>query len=208
MARYTGAVCRQCRREGMKLYLKGDRCYSNKCAMERRAYAPGMHGQGRVKVTEYGTQLRAKQAVRRIYGILEKQFRLYYKEAERQRGVTGSNLLVLLERRLDNVVFRMGFSSSRAEARQLIRHAHFELNGKKVDISSILLKAGDEIRVREKSAKSEKFSALSELAASKTAPEWMDVNAQDLFGKVTALPTREDIVIPVDEQLIVELYSR
>lgn len=208
MARYTGAVCRQCRREGMKLYLKGDRCYSNKCAMERRAYAPGMHGQGRVKVTEYGTQLRAKQAVRRIYGILEKQFRLYYKEAERQRGVTGSNLLVLLERRLDNVVFRMGFASSRAEARQLICHAHFELNGRKVDISSILLKAGDEIKVREKSVKTEKFSALTELAASKKAPDWMDVNAQDLFGKVTALPTREDILIPVDEQLIVELYSR
>lgn len=208
MARYTGAVCRQCRREGMKLYLKGDRCYSNKCAMERRAYAPGMHGQGRVKVTEYGTQLRAKQAVRRIYGILEKQFRLYYKEAERQRGVTGSNLLVLLERRLDNVVFRMGFASSRAEARQLICHAHFELNGRKVDISSILLKAGDEIKVREKSVKTEKFSALTELAASKKAPDWMDVNSQDLFGKVTALPTREDILIPVDEQLIVELYSR
>ncbi len=208
MARYTGAVCRQCRREGMKLYLKGDRCYSNKCAMERRAYAPGMHGQGRSKVSEYGTQLRAKQAVRRIYGILEKQFRLYYKEAERQRGVTGSNLLILLERRLDNVVFKMGFASSRAEARQLIRHAHFTLNGKKVDIPSILLKAGDEIKVRETSVKSDKFSILSELAAGKSAPAWLEVNAQDLYGKVVAVPTREEIMIPVDEQLIVELYSR
>lgn len=209
MARYTEAVCRQCRREGAKLYLKGDRCYSNKCAMERRAYAPGVHGQGRrSKVSEYGTQLRAKQAVRRIYGVLEKQFNLYYKEADRQRGVTGTNLLVLLERRLDNVVYRMGFASSRAEARQLVRHAHFELNGRKVDIPSLQVRVGDEIRLREKSAKSDKFAALRELAAGKSTPEWLETNPEGMWGKVSALPQRDDIVIPVDEQLIVELYSR
>jgi len=208
MARYTGAVCRQCRREGNKLYLKGDRCYSDKCAMERRAYAPGQHGQGRKKVSEYGTQLRAKQAVRRIYGVLEKQFRIYFAEADRQNGITGDNLLIMLERRLDNVIFRLGFASSRSEARQLVRHAHFELNGKKVDIPSIQVKVGDEITVREKSRKTEKFRQVSDLAGSRSLPAWLESNPQELWAKVAALPTREDIQIPVDEQLIVELYSR
>lgn len=208
MARYTEAVCRQCRREGQKLYLKGDRCYSNKCAIERRSYAPGMHGQRRTKVSEYGMQLRAKQTVRRMYGILEKQFRSYYKEADRERGVTGDNLLIILERRLDNVIFRLGFASSRAEARQLVRHAHFELNGRKVDIPSLLVKVGDEIKLRAKSVKSEKFVGLAEQAAAKALPAWMESNPGDMWGKITALPSREDIVIPVDEQLIVELYSR
>lgn len=208
MARYTGAVCRQCRREGAKLYLKGDRCYSNKCAMERRGYAPGVHGQGRIKVSEYGLQLRAKQSVRRTYGVLEKQFRLYYEEADRQRGVTGTNLLVLLERRLDNVVFRMGYASSRAEARQLVRHGHFELNGRKVNIPSLLLKPGDEIQVREKGRKTDKFKTISEVAATRTMPAWLETDPENLSGRVLALPTREEIEVPADEQLIVELYSR
>ncbi len=208
MARYTGAVCRQCRREGTKLFLKGDRCYSNKCAMERRAYAPGQHGQGRKKVSEYGTQLRAKQLVRRTYGVLEKQFRLYFKEADRQKGVTGTNLLVMLERRLDNVIYRLGYGQSRAEARQLIRHAHFELNGKKVDIPSIQVRIGDEITVRDKSKKSEKFRLLAENASGKNVPAWLESNPGDMWAKIAAMPTREDIQIPVDEQLIVELYSR
>lgn len=208
MARYTGAVCRQCRREGTKLYLKGDRCYSNKCAIERRGYAPGQHGQGRKKVSEYGTQLRAKQAVKRGYGLLEKQFRLYFERADRQKGVTGANMLIMLERRLDNVIYRLGFAPSRAQARQLIRHAHYELNGKKVDIPSIQVSIGDEISVREKSKKTEKFRGIAEEAGNRTVPAWLEAKPQDLWAKVTALPTREDIEIPVDEQLIVEMYSR
>lgn len=206
MARYNGPVCRLCRREGTKLYLKSDRCYSQKCALERRAYAPGQHGQGRrSKQSEYGLQLRAKQSVRRIYGVLERPFRNYFKEADRIKGITGENLLILLERRLDNVVYRLGLASSRAEARQLVRHGHFRLNGHKMNIPSYLVVVGDEIVVREKSKNSPKFKDLSE---NTSVPEWLSANIKELSGKVEAMPNRESITIPVDEQLIVELYSR
>ena len=179
MARYKGPACRLCRREGTKLYLKSDRCYSPKCALERRAYAPGQHGQSRKKLSEYGLQLRAKQSVRRMYGVLEKPFRNYFKEAERQKGITGDNLLILLERRLDNVVFRLGFASTRNEARQLVRHGHFHVNGHKMNVPSYLVKVGDEIIVREKSKSSPKFKELSET----TVPEWLSSNLKDLSGK-------------------------
>ena len=205
MARYKGAACRLCRREGVKLYLKSDRCYSNQCAIERRSYPPGQHGQGRKKVTEYGLQLRAKQTVKRIYGILEKQFRGYFKEADRQNGITGDNLLVILERRLDNVIFRLGFAKTRTEARQLVRHGHFLLNGKKVNIPSYLVRVEDEISIREKSKSSIVFKELSDDI---TIPSWLTVKLKELTGKVESLPTREEILIPIDEQLIVELYSR
>lgn len=205
MARYTGPACRLCRREGVKLYLKSDRCYSTKCALERRAFPPGQHGQGRKKVTEYGIQLRAKQSVKRMYGVLEKSFRGYFKEADRQKGVTGDNLLVLLERRLDNVVFRLGLASTRNEARQLVRHNHFLVNGKKMNIPSYLVRVGDEIVVRDKSKSSPVFKDLN---TNPSVPAWLSSSVADLKGKVEALPSREDVTIPVDEQLIVELYSR
>ncbi len=205
MARYNGPVCRLCRREGTKLYLKSDRCYSPKCAMEKRPFAPGQHGQGRKKLSEYGVQLRAKQSVRRIYGVLERPFRNYFKEADRLKGITGENLLVLLERRLDNVVYRLGLASSRAEARQLVRHGHFRLNGHKMNIPSYLVLVGDEISVRDKSKDSVKFKDLSE---NTSIPEWLSSNIKELSGRVEAMPSRESITIPVDEQLIVELYSR
>jgi small subunit ribosomal protein S4 len=205
MARYNGPVCRLCRREGTKLYLKSDRCYSPKCAMEKRPFAPGQHGQGRKKLSEYGVQLRAKQSVRRIYGVLERPFRNYFKEADRLKGITGENLLVLLERRLDNVVYRLGLASSRAEARQLVRHGHFRLNGHKMNIPSYLVTVGDEISVRDKSKDSVKFKDLSE---NTSIPEWLSSNIKELSGRVEAMPSRESITIPVDEQLIVELYSR
>ncbi|MGI5891214.1 MAG: 30S ribosomal protein S4 [Bacillota bacterium] len=208
MARYKGAVCRLCRREGMKLYLKGDRCYSDKCAVTTKAYAPGEHGQSRKKVSEYGIQLREKQKVRRIYGVLEKQFRNYFRKAEKQRGVTGENLLRLLESRLDNVVYRLGFASSRVDARQLVRHGHFTVNGKKVNIPSYLVKMGDVISVKEKSRTSPKIEAIAAALTSRTAPAWLEVDKENLVGKVIALPTREDIDLPIDEQLIIELYSR
>lgn len=205
MARYKGPACRLCRREGAKLYLKSDRCYSNQCAMERKGYSPGQHGQGRKKITEYGLQLRAKQTVKRIYGILEKQFRGYFKEADRQKGITGDNLLILLERRLDNVVFRLGLARTRTEARQLVRHSHFLVNGKKINIPSYSVRVGEEISVRERSRNSAIFNELSDNAA---IPSWLTVKSGELAGKVESLPTREEILIPVDEQLIVELYSR
>ncbi|HHU33438.1 MAG: 30S ribosomal protein S4 [Zhaonellaceae bacterium] len=208
MARYKGPVCRLCRREGTKLYLKGDRCYSDKCAVDRRTYAPGQHGQSRKKLSEYGLQLREKQKARRIYGVLEKQFRNYFVKADRQKGVTGDNLLRLLERRLDNVVYRMGFASSRPEARQLVKHSHFTVNGKKVNIPSYQVRVGEEIAVHEGSLSSEKFKELAELAAHKTPPAWLEVDAQNLKGRVVALPNREDIDLPLEEHLIVELYSR
>lgn len=209
MGRYTDSVCRQCRREGEKLFLKGDRCYSEKCSVERRPYAPGMHGQGRrQKLSEYGLQLREKQKMRRTYGVLEKQFRRYFEKAERQKGITGENLFILLERRLDNIVYRLGFASSRKEARQLVSHGHFTVNGKKANIPSMLLRVGDEIQVREKSASSVKFQEMKEQAAYKTPPEWLSVNVENLTGTVLAYPTREQIDTPVNEQLIVELYSR
>lgn len=205
MARYNGPVCRLCRREGTKLYLKSDRCYSPKCAMEKRPFAPGQHGQGRKKLSEYGVQLRAKQSVRRIYGVLERPFRNYFKEADRLKGITGENLLILLERRMDNVVYRLGLASSRAEARQLVRHGHFRLNGHKMNIPSYLVTVGDEISVRDKSKDSVKFKDLSE---NTSIPEWLSSNIKELSGRVEAMPSRESITIPVDEQLIVELYSR
>jgi small subunit ribosomal protein S4 len=208
LARYSGPVCRLCRREGIKLYLKGDRCYSEKCAIDRRTYAPGQHGQSRKKQSEYGLQLRAKQKARRTYGILEKQFRNYFSEAERQKGITGENLLRLLERRLDNVVFRLGFASSRIEARQLVRHGHFTVNGKKVDIPSFLVKVGDVVKVKEKSASSPKFKELAELASQKTSPAWLDKDAENLAATIAALPSRDEIDAPIEEHLIVELYSK
>ena len=208
MARYTGAVCRLCRREGVKLYLKGDRCFTDKCAIGRRAYAPGQHGQSKKKLSGYGVQLREKQKVRRVYGILEKQFRAYFEEAARIKGVTGENLMRLLELRLDNVAFRMGFGNSRAEARQLVNHGHFTVNGHKVDIPSYQVKLNDLIAVKDGSKSSEKLKQLSEDAVSKTAPQWLSVNAEMMEARVITLPTREDIDIPVEEHLIVELYSR
>lgn len=208
MARYTGAVCKLCRREGSKLYLKGDRCYSDKCAIGKRNYAPGQHGQNKKKLSGYGIQLREKQKVRRIYGVLEKQFRAYFEEAERIKGVTGENLLKLLELRLDNVVFRMGFGNSRAEARQLVRHGHFILNGKKANIPSMQIGLNDLIAVKPTSKQSEKIKQLAEDATTKTAPQWLSVNAEMMEARVITLPAREDIDIPIEEHLIVELYSR
>lgn len=208
MARYTGSVCRQCRREGLKLYLKGDRCYSTKCGVERRPYAPGQHGQGRKKVSEYGLQLREKQKARRIYGILEGQFRRYFAKAERQPGVTGENLLRLLERRLDNVVFRVGLGASRNEARQLVRHGHFLVNGRKVNIPSYLLRMEDVITVRSKSKESVRVKELMERAAEHTPPAWLEYDADQPSVKVAALPTRDQIDSSVQEHLIVEMYSR
>ncbi|MFZ5942557.1 MAG: 30S ribosomal protein S4 [Bacillota bacterium] len=208
MARYTGPVCRLCRREGLKLYLKGDRCFSEKCAIDRRNYAPGQHGQRRSKNSEYGMQLREKQKVRRVYGVLEGQFRTYFAKADRQQGVTGENLLRLLENRLDNVVFRLGFADSRPQARQLVRHNHFTLNGHKANIPSMQLKVGDVIQMKEKSKKSPIISAIIDNLGQKTPPAWLELDKENLTGRVVALPTREDIDLPVQEQMIVELYSR
>jgi small subunit ribosomal protein S4 len=210
MAKYTGPVCRQCRREGAKLYLKGDRCYSDKCSFSSRGFAPGQHGanQARKKVSEYGIQLREKQKVRRVYGILEKQFRSYFAKADRQKGITGENLLVLLERRLDNVVFRLGMAESRVQARQLVRHGHFNVNGRRVNIPSFLVKANDVISIRENSRKSPLFQEVAEDMNRKQPPAWAEITAADLSGKVLRYPTREEIDIPVEEHLIVELYSR
>jgi small subunit ribosomal protein S4 len=208
MARYTGPVCRLCRREGAKLYLKGDRCYTGKCAIDRRGYAPGQHGQGRKKVSEYGVQLREKQKTRRIYGILETQFRNYFEKAEKQKGITGENLLRLLERRLDNVVYRLGYAASRVEARQIVNHGHFTVNSKKVDIPSYLLRVGDVVEVREKSRENVRIKELAEQAARKTSPAWLEVSADQFTGTVIAIPSREEIDVPIEEHLIVELYSR
>ena len=208
MARYTGPVCRLCRREGTKLFLKGDRCLTGKCALDRRSTAPGQHGAANKKVREYGMQLREKQKTRRYYGVLERQFENYFAEAERQNGMTGENLLVLLERRLDNVVYRMGMASSRKEARQLVLHAHFTLNGKKVTIPSISVKVGDVIAIKETSRDLTKIKDLMEGAASKLSPKWLEVNKENATAKVVALPAREDIDFDFNEQLIVELYSK
>lgn len=207
MAKYTGPACRLCRREGVKLYLKGDRCYSDKCAIARRPMAPGQHGQGRRKASEYGIQLREKQKARRIYGVLEKQFARYFEMAERKKGITGENLLQILERRLDNVVYRLGFASSRAQARQLVRHGHITVNGKRINIPSYLTNVGDVIAVREKSTSMEHFKAVKENAGKAVVP-WLQVDYEKLEGTVVALPAREDIDVPIEEHLIVELYSR
>ena len=206
MARYTGASCRQCRREGMKLFLKGDRCYTDKCAIVKRNYAPGQHGQGRKKLSNYGLQLREKQKVKRIYGVLETQFRNLYERAEKMSGKTGENLLCLLEERLDNVVFRMGLANSRKEARQLVTHGHFLVNGKKVDIPSYRVSVNDVVCVCEKSRGTEQFKTFAENP--KTLPKWLEANVENYEGKVVAVPAREDIDVPVNETLIVELYSK
>ncbi len=208
MARYTGAVCRQCRREGQKLFLKGERCYSEKCSIAQRSYAPGQHGQGRKKSSEYGMQLRAKQRARRFYGVAEHQFRHYYEMAAKKQGMTGTNLLRILESRLDNVVYRAGYASSRAEARQLVGHGHFEVNGSRVDIASYLVKAGDVISVCEKARGTDKMKAVIEANGAKPVPEWLSVNRDAYDVKVNNLPTREQIEAPVEEQLIVEFYSK
>ncbi|MBP2645204.1 MAG: rpsD [Firmicutes bacterium] len=210
MARYVGSVCRQCRREGAKLYLKGDRCYSDKCSFSRRSYAPGQHGQkqARKKVSEYGIQLREKQKARRMYGVLERQFHAYFEKADRQKGITGENLLVMLERRLDNVVFRLGFASSRTQARQLVRHGHFMVNGHRVDIPSYLVKPDAVIQVKEGSKESPLLKENLEALATKTVPAWLELSPQDATGKVVRFPAREEIDVPIQEHFIVELYSR
>ena len=208
MARYTEAVCKLCRREGQKLFLKGERCYTDKCAISRRAYAPGQHGQGRKKASEYGMQLRAKQMTRRFYGVLEGQFHHYYEMATNMPGKAGDNLLILLESRLDNVVYRCGWASSRAEARQLVVHGHFTVNGKKVDIPSYLVKPGEMVAIKDKSRQSNKFKAVLEANSAKPVPKWLDVDAANAQAKVDALPTREEIDLEVDETLTVELYSK
>ena len=208
MARYTGPVCRLCRREGTKLFLKGERCMTGKCALDRRSTAPGQHGAANKKVREYGMQLREKQKTKRYYGVLEKPFANYYAEAERKSGMTGENLLILLERRLDNTVYRMGMANSRREARQLVLHGHFTLNGKKVTIPSISVKVGDVIAVKEASRDLAVIKALIEGAASKLTPKWLEVNKENGSAKVVALPARDDIDFDFNEQLIVELYSK
>ena len=208
MARYTGPACKLCRREGKKLYLKGDRCLSGKCALDRRATAPGQHGAAKKKMREYGLQLREKQTTKRYYGVLEKQFKNYYDEAARKEGMTGENLLLLLERRLDNVVYRLGFAESRRDARQLVLHAHFTLNGKKVTIPSLLVKPGDVVAVKESSRSSVKIKELIDGMQSAITPKWLDVDKNALSAKVLTLPAREDIDFEFEEQLIVELYSK
>lgn len=208
MARYTGASCKLCRREGQKLFLKGERCYSNKCSVDRRPYAPGMHGQQRKKLSEYGIQLREKQKAKRFYGVLESQFRKYYEMAIRRKGITGENLLQILESRLDNVVYRMGFGTSRDEARQLVTHGHFLVNGKRVNIPSYLVSEGDVIEVAENSRKMARFKDILEVTGGKVVPKWLEVDHENMKGKVLSLPAREDIDLPIQEHLIVELYSK
>ena len=208
MARYTGPSCRLCRRENLKLFLKGERCYTDKCAFERRQYPPGQHGQGRIKFSSYGEQLREKQKVKRVYGLLEKQFRLTFNRAARKRGITGDNLIAILESRFDNMVYRLGFAASRNDARQLIRHGHFTVNGIKVNIPSAMLKPGDVVQPREKSTKIEKIKESVETAKQRGVPAWLEIDVEKFEGKVVALPKRDEITMPMNEQLIVELYSR
>ncbi|MFP4127879.1 MAG: 30S ribosomal protein S4 [Desulfonatronovibrio sp.] len=208
MARYTESKCRICRREGTKLFLKGDRCYTDKCAYDRRAYPPGEHGRARKKFSDYAIQLREKQTVRRMYGLLEGQFRKYFDTADSRKGATGENLLILLERRLDNVVYRLGFDNSRIQARQLVRHGHINVNGRRVNIPSVTLREGDEVSVREKSRKILLFQEAQEVLARRGAPSWVEVDGNQFKGMVKALPVREDITFPINEQLIVELYSK
>ncbi len=209
MARYIGPVCRLCRREGMKLFLKGERCYTEKCAIEKRNFAPGQHGKSRKsKMLGYGIQLREKQKVKRIYGVLEDQFRRYFEQAERTRGITGETLLQLLERRLDNVAYRFGFATSRAAARQLVRHGHFTVNGRKVDIPSFSVKPGDVVAVRQISRKSAAILHALEEVKGRGVPEWLQFDAEGMAGKIGSIPNRQQINLPVQEQLIVELYSK
>ena len=206
MSRYTDANCKLCRREGQKLFLKGERCYSAKCALEKRNYAPGQHGQARKKQSDYGNQLREKQKAKRFYGVQETQFRNMFDKAAKKSGKTGDNLLIMLETRLDNAVFRLGFAASRKEARQLVTHGHFTVNGKKANIPSMEVKAGDVIAVKSKSQQSPKFKEIKDMQI--TVPQWMDVDVNKLEGKILALPTREQIDTPIAEHLIVELYSK
>ncbi|MFQ5514745.1 MAG: 30S ribosomal protein S4 [Myxococcota bacterium] len=208
MARYRGSVCRLCRREGMKLFLKGDRCFTEKCSIERRNYPPGQHGQARPRFSDYGVQLREKQKVKRIYGLLERQFRKTVKRAEQMRGVTGENLLALLERRLDNVVYRMGFVTSRPEARTLVRQGHFTVNGRRVDIPSATLRPGDRVGLTERGKKAARITAALSVLETKMLPSWLSVDPEVQTGELRGLPVREEITLPIQEQLIVELYSR
>ena len=208
MARYTGPSCKLCRREGKKLFLKGERCLTDKCAVARRTTVPGQHGAGRKNVKEYGLQLREKQTARRYYGVQEKQFVTYYEQADKKEGIAGENLLTILECRLDNIVYRMGLASSRKEARQFVRHAHFTLNGKKVDIPSIICKPGDVVALKDKSKASEKFKALQEQMQDAVVPKWLEADVENFSAKMIALPKREDIDFPFEEQLIIELYSK
>ncbi len=209
MARYVGPVCRLCRREGMKLFLKGERCYGEKCAIERRNVPPGQHGKGRrARMAGYGLQLREKQRVKRMYGVLESQFRRYFKEADRRKGVTGETLLQLLEGRLDNVVYRLGLATSRPQARQLVRHGHFRVNGRRADIPSYALRAGDQVEVRSSSAKNAAIVYAMEEVKGRGIPEWLEFDTEKLSGRLAAVPTRDQLNLPVQEQLIVELYSK
>ncbi len=208
MARYSGPVCRICRRENQKLFLKGDRCYSEKCAFERRGYPPGQHGQGRIKFSEYGLQLREKQKIKKMYGLLEKQFRAAFEAADRSKGITGSNLLSLLERRLDNVTYRSGFANSRAEARQLVRHGHFWVNGKRVNIPSYLVGKGDVVEVREKSRNVARIGEAVENSKRREIPQWLELDAATQKSRVRDLPARDDVTAPMSERLVVELYSK
>jgi small subunit ribosomal protein S4 len=208
VARYTEASCRICRREGLKLFLKGERCFSDKCAQERRSYPPGQHGQGRIKTSDYGIQLREKQKVRRMYGVLERQFRRTFEAADRRKGVTGWNLLLSLERRLDNIVYRAGFASSRAQARQLVRHEHFNINGKKVSIPSYQVSAGDTVAVREGSRNCQQILESLEAVQRRGVPSWLELARERLEAVVRNFPSREDLTMPIQEQLIVELYSK
>ncbi|MBW1777295.1 MAG: 30S ribosomal protein S4 [Deltaproteobacteria bacterium] len=209
MARYTGSVCRLCRRENLKLFLKGDRCYSDKCAFDRRGYPPGQHGQRRGrKASDYGIQLREKQKVKRMYSLSEKQFRLTFEKADREKGITGTNLLVLLERRLDNVVYRLGFVNSRAQGRQLVRHNHFLVNGKKVNIPSYRIKVGDVVEIKEKSRAVQAINDSLEAVVRRGIPQWLELDKETMKGAVKAYPVREDLTMPIQEQLIVELYSK
>ncbi len=209
LARYRGSVCRICRRENLKLFLKGDRCYSDKCAFDRRGYPPGQHGQRRRgKISDYGIQLREKQKVKRMYGLAEKQFKLFFKRADRQQGITGTNLLILLERRLDNVVYRLGFANSRTQGRHFVRHNHFLVNGKKVNIPSFLVKTGDVIEVKEKSRKVQAINDALDAVVRRGIPQWLELEKEAMKGIVKSYPMREDLTMPMQEQLIVELYSK
>ena len=208
MARYRASVCRLCRREGLKLFLKGERCYTDKCAIERRNYPPGQHGQGRVKFSEYSLQLREKQKLKRMYRLLEGQFRRLFDQADRSKGITGESLMILLERRFDNMVYRLGFANSRAEARQLVRHGHFLVNDRKIDIPSALLKVGDVITVRERSHKVARIQEALELSQRRGVPEWLEVDRPNFTGRIRALPARNDLTMPINEKLVVELYSK
>ncbi|MBI9086435.1 MAG: 30S ribosomal protein S4 [Desulfobacterales bacterium] len=209
MARYRGSVCRLCRRENVKMFLKGDRCFSDKCAFDRRGYPPGQHGQRRGrKVSDYGIQLREKQKVKRMYGLSEKQFRLFFKRADKQKGITGTNLLVMLERRLDNLVFRLGFVNSRTQGRHFVKHNHFLINGKKVNIPSYMVRVGDVVEVREKSQKVQVIEDSMDAVVRRGIPQWIELEKDKFKGSVKALPVREDITMPIQEQLIVELYSK